>query len=67
MKLPSHGSVQGEIDALNRLMDLTVYNLPLQWELDRTLLDKIWNFYFTVTRYTTSRFVFVRSVRSAPS
>lgn len=32
------GSVQGELDALNRLMDLTVYNLPLQWELDRTLL-----------------------------
>jgi glyoxylase-like metal-dependent hydrolase (beta-lactamase superfamily II) len=32
------GSVQGEIDALNRLMDLTVYNLPLQWEADRTLL-----------------------------
>ena len=32
------GSVQGELDALNRLMDLTVYNLPLQWEADRTLL-----------------------------
>jgi glyoxylase-like metal-dependent hydrolase (beta-lactamase superfamily II) len=32
------GSLQGELDALNRLMDMTVYNLPLQWELDRTLL-----------------------------
>jgi glyoxylase-like metal-dependent hydrolase (beta-lactamase superfamily II) len=32
------GSVQGEIDALNRLMDMTIYNLPLPWTLDRTLL-----------------------------
>ena len=32
------GSVQGEIDALNRLMDMTIYNLPLQWTSDRTLL-----------------------------
>ncbi len=32
------GSLQGELDALNRLMDMTVYNLPLQWEADRTLL-----------------------------
>jgi len=32
------GSVQGEIDALNKLMDMTVYNLPLQWTSDRTLL-----------------------------
>ena len=32
------GSVQGEIDALNRLMDMTIYNLPLQWTTDRTLL-----------------------------
>jgi cyclase len=32
------GSVQGEIDALNRLMDLSIHNLPLQWEADRTLL-----------------------------
>jgi glyoxylase-like metal-dependent hydrolase (beta-lactamase superfamily II) len=32
------GSVQGELDALNRLMDLAVYNLPLQWTSDRTLL-----------------------------
>ena len=31
------GSVQGEIDALNRLMDLSIHNLPLQWEADRTL------------------------------
>jgi glyoxylase-like metal-dependent hydrolase (beta-lactamase superfamily II) len=32
------GSVQGEIDALNRLMDLSIHNLPLQWYSDRTLL-----------------------------
>jgi cyclase len=32
------GSVQGELDALNRLMDMTVYNLPLQWKADRTFL-----------------------------
>jgi cyclase len=32
------GSVQGEIDALNRLMDMTIFNLPLQWTSDRTLL-----------------------------
>jgi glyoxylase-like metal-dependent hydrolase (beta-lactamase superfamily II) len=32
------GTVQGELDALNRLMDLTVYNLPLQWKADRTFL-----------------------------
>jgi glyoxylase-like metal-dependent hydrolase (beta-lactamase superfamily II) len=32
------GSVQGEIDALNRLMDLSIHNLPLQWYADRTLL-----------------------------
>jgi glyoxylase-like metal-dependent hydrolase (beta-lactamase superfamily II) len=32
------GSVQGAIDALNRLMDLSIYNLPLQWYADRTLL-----------------------------
>ena len=32
------GSVQGEIDALNRLMDLSIHNLPLQWYPDRTLL-----------------------------
>jgi glyoxylase-like metal-dependent hydrolase (beta-lactamase superfamily II) len=32
------GSVQGLLDALNRLMDMTIYNLPIQWNDDRTLL-----------------------------
>jgi glyoxylase-like metal-dependent hydrolase (beta-lactamase superfamily II) len=32
------GAVQGELDALNRLMDMTVFNLPLQWKADRTFL-----------------------------
>jgi cyclase len=32
------GSVQGEIDALNRLMDMTIHNVPLLWTADRTLL-----------------------------
>ncbi len=32
------GSVQGTIDALNRLMDMTIFNLPIQWNDDRTLL-----------------------------
>jgi cyclase len=32
------GSLQGEIDALNHLMDLSIPNLPLQWEPDRTFL-----------------------------
>lgn len=32
------GSLQGEIDALNHLMDLSIHNLPLQWHADRTLL-----------------------------
>ena len=32
------GSIQGEIDALNRLLDLSIHNLPLQWYADRTLL-----------------------------
>jgi cyclase len=32
------GTVRGEIDALNRLMDLSIHNLPLQWYPDRTLL-----------------------------
>ena len=32
------GTVQGELDALNRLMDLSILNLPLQWQPDRTLL-----------------------------
>jgi glyoxylase-like metal-dependent hydrolase (beta-lactamase superfamily II) len=32
------GSLQGEIDALNRLLDMSIHNLPLQWFPDRTLL-----------------------------
>jgi glyoxylase-like metal-dependent hydrolase (beta-lactamase superfamily II) len=32
------GTVQGELDALNRLMDLSILNLPLEWYPDRTLL-----------------------------
>ena len=32
------GTVQGELDALNRLMDLSILNLPLQWRADRTFL-----------------------------
>ncbi|HET9359544.1 MAG TPA: MBL fold metallo-hydrolase [Vicinamibacterales bacterium] len=32
------GSVQGELDALNRLMDMSILNVPLQWHPDRTLL-----------------------------
>jgi glyoxylase-like metal-dependent hydrolase (beta-lactamase superfamily II) len=32
------GTVQGEIDALNHLMDLSIPNLPIQWNPDRTLL-----------------------------
>jgi cyclase len=32
------GTLQGELDALNRLMDLTIYNLPLQWTGERTFL-----------------------------
>jgi cyclase len=32
------GTVQGELDALNRLMDLSIHNLPLQWQADRTFL-----------------------------
>jgi glyoxylase-like metal-dependent hydrolase (beta-lactamase superfamily II) len=32
------GTVQGELDALNRLMDLSILNLPLQWQPDRTFL-----------------------------
>ena len=32
------GSVQGELDALNRLMDLSIHNLPIQWTPDRTFL-----------------------------
>ena len=32
------GTVQGELDALNRLMDLSILNLPIQWYPDRTFL-----------------------------
>jgi cyclase len=32
------GSVQGLLDGLNRLMDLTIHNLPIQWREERTLL-----------------------------
>jgi cyclase len=32
------GSLQGLLDALNRLMDMTIFNLPIQWNDDRTLL-----------------------------
>jgi glyoxylase-like metal-dependent hydrolase (beta-lactamase superfamily II) len=32
------GTLQGELDALNRLMDMTIFNLPLQWQADRTFL-----------------------------
>jgi cyclase len=32
------GTIQGEIDALNRLMDLSIHNLPIMWQADRTLL-----------------------------
>ena len=32
------GTVQGVLDALNRLMDLSIHNVPLLWYPDRTLL-----------------------------
>jgi glyoxylase-like metal-dependent hydrolase (beta-lactamase superfamily II) len=32
------GTMQGELDALNRLMDMSILNLPLQWKADRTFL-----------------------------
>lgn len=32
------GTVQGEIDALNRLMDMSILNVPLQWQPERTFL-----------------------------
>lgn len=32
------GSVQGLIDGLNRLMDLSILNVPMQWNPDRTFL-----------------------------
>ena len=38
MDIKRGGTVQGELDALNRLMDLGILNVPLQWQPDRTLL-----------------------------
>ena len=32
------GTFQGMLDALNRLMDLSILNVPLQWNADRTFL-----------------------------
>ena len=32
------GSLQGVLDGLNRLMDLSIHNMPLTWYPDRTLL-----------------------------
>jgi glyoxylase-like metal-dependent hydrolase (beta-lactamase superfamily II) len=32
------GTIQGELDALNRLMDMSILNVPLQWQPDRTFL-----------------------------
>jgi glyoxylase-like metal-dependent hydrolase (beta-lactamase superfamily II) len=32
------GTVRGVIDALNRLMDMSILNVPLQWNPDRTFL-----------------------------
>ena len=32
------GTVQGELDALNRLMDMSILNVPIQWNADRTFL-----------------------------
>src|SRR5262245_36183568 len=32
------GTFQGELDALNRLMDMAILNVPIQWNPDRTLL-----------------------------
>ena len=32
------GTLQGELDALNRLMDLSIHNLPLQWYPERTFM-----------------------------
>jgi len=32
------GTIHGELDALNRLMDLSILNVPLQWQQDRTFL-----------------------------
>jgi cyclase len=36
--LEKGGSIQGEIAALNRLLDMTIPPLPLPWQEDRTLL-----------------------------
>jgi len=36
--LEKGGSIQGEIAALNRLLDITIPALPLPWQEDRTLL-----------------------------
>jgi glyoxylase-like metal-dependent hydrolase (beta-lactamase superfamily II) len=32
------GTVQGVLNALNRLMDMSILNVPLQWQADRTFL-----------------------------
>jgi glyoxylase-like metal-dependent hydrolase (beta-lactamase superfamily II) len=32
------GTVKGELDALNRLMDMSILNVPIQWNPDRTFL-----------------------------
>ena len=32
------GTLQGELDALNKLMELSIHNVPLLWYPDRTLL-----------------------------
>jgi glyoxylase-like metal-dependent hydrolase (beta-lactamase superfamily II) len=32
------GTLQGELDALNRLMDMSIHNVPLLWYPDRTFL-----------------------------
>jgi len=32
------GTLQGELDALNKLMDMAILNLPIQWNQDRTLM-----------------------------
>jgi cyclase len=32
------GTVQGELNALNRLMDMSILNVPIQWNPDRTFL-----------------------------
>jgi glyoxylase-like metal-dependent hydrolase (beta-lactamase superfamily II) len=32
------GTLQGELDALNRLMDMSIHNVPLTWYPDRTFL-----------------------------